>query len=219
MRWRVRLSTKRRVKPTLRQTSKHTKTGTSMRNPLQEQLLKAGLAKKSKLAAVVREQTKQRHAKGAPDEHVSAGKVDAAQRHTERVERDRLIAAERNAQAKIREAQAQVRQIVEAHALPRTGESPYAFEDAGSIKRLLVDATQRNLLAKGALVIARHGNDYALLPRVAADKVLERDPTSIVLDHRSRDAGTSASQDASQSGRDDEDRFYDQFKVPDDLLW
>lgn len=219
MRRRVRLSTKRRVKPTLRQTSKHTKTGTTMRNPLQEQLLKAGLAKKSKLAAVVREQTKQRHAKGAPDESVAAGKVDAAQLQAERVERDRLIAAERNAQTKIREAQAQVRQIVEAHALPRTGEIPYAFDDAGSIKRLMVDATQRTLLAKGALVIARYGDDYALLPRMAADKVLERDPLSIVLDHRSRDAGTSASQDASQDNLDGDDAFYDQFKVPDDLVW
>ena len=194
-----------------------------MRNPLQDQLLKAGLAKKSKLAAVVREQTKQRHAKGAPDEHVSAGKVDAAQLQAERVERDRLIAAERNAQAKMREAQAQVRQIIEAHALPQTGEIPYAFDDAGRIKRLLVDATQRSLLAKGALVIVRHGNDYALLPRVAADKVIERDQSSILLDHRSRDSGAGALQDASydapQDSRGEDDAFYDQFKVPDDLVW
>ncbi len=190
-----------------------------MRNPLQEQLLKAGLAKKSKLAAVVREQTKQRHAKGAPDEHAVAGKVDAAQLQAERVERDRLIAAERNAQAKLREVRAQVRQIIDAHALARTGEIPYAFDDAGSIKRLLVDATQRSLLAKGALVIVRHGSDYALLPRVAADKVLERDSSSIVLDHRSRDAGAIASQDAPQPNLGDDDAFYDQFKVPDDLIW
>ena len=35
-------------------------------NPLQEQLLKAGLVKKSKVAAVAREQNKARHAKGTP---------------------------------------------------------------------------------------------------------------------------------------------------------
>lgn len=186
-----------------------------MRNPLQEQLLKAGLAKKSKLAAVVREQTKQRHAKGAPDDNATIGKVDAAQLQAERVERDRLIAAERNAQAKMREAQAQVRQIIEAHALPRTGEIAYAFDDAGSIKRLLVDASQRTLLAKGALVIVRHGDDYALLPRVAADKVHEREPASIVLDHRLRDADGNTS----QGNANDDDAFYDQFKVPDDLVW
>ncbi len=35
-------------------------------NPLQEQLLKAGLVKKSQVAQVAREQNKARHAKGAP---------------------------------------------------------------------------------------------------------------------------------------------------------
>ena len=38
----------------------------AMRNPLQDQLLKAGLVKKSKAAQIVREQTRQRHGKSAP---------------------------------------------------------------------------------------------------------------------------------------------------------
>lgn len=181
-----------------------------MRNPLQDQLLKAGLAKKSKLDQVVREQTKQRHAKGAPPADVD--KVDAVQLQVERAERDRVLAAERNGQARVRETHAQVRQIIDTHKLPRTGEIEYAFDDAGSIKRILVDASQRALLAKGALVIARHGDDYALLPRTAADKVLERESTMIVLDHRNNDAAP----------RDDagaDDAFYDRFLVPDDLIW
>ena len=184
-----------------------------MRNPLQDQLLKAGLAKKGKLAQVVREQTKQRHAKGA--QPVDVDKVDTAQLQAERVERDRQIAAERNAQARQRELHAQVRQIVEVHKLPATGEIPYAFEDAGSIRRIHVDIAQRTLLAKGALVIARHGDDYVLLPRLAADKVLEREPANILLDHRSRDA----SQTASEINPDDDAAFYAKFEVPDDLVW
>lgn len=184
-----------------------------MRNPLQDQLLKAGLAKKGKLAQVVREQTKQRHAKGA--QPVDVDKVDAAQLHAERVERDRQIAAERNAQARQRELQAQVRQIIEVHKLASIGEIPYAFDAAGGIKRVHVDVAQRTLLAKGALVIARHGEDYVLLPRAAADKVLERDPASIVLDHRAGGAGETASQD----NPGDDDAFYARFEVPDDLVW
>lgn len=184
-----------------------------MRNPLQDQLLKAGLAKKGKLAQVVRDQTRQRHAKGAST--VDVDKVDTAQLQAERVERDRRLAAERNAQARVREAQAQVRQIIEVHRLPLAGEIPYAFEDAGCIKRIHVDAVQRTLLAKGALVIARHGDDHVLLPRAAADKVLERDPGSIVLDHRSGDAGAVASKN--EPG--DDDAFYARFEVPDDLVW
>jgi uncharacterized protein YaiL (DUF2058 family) len=192
-----------------------------MRNPLQDQLLKAGLAKKGKLAQVVREQTKQRHAKGA--QPIAADKIDAAQLQAERVERDRQIAAQRNAQARQRELQAQVRQIIEVHKLASTGEIAYAFDDAGGIKRIHVDVAQRTLLAKGTLVVARHGDGYVLLPRVAADKVIERDPASIVLDHRSRDAAGIASQEASQNASqknpDDDDAFYAKFEVPDDLVW
>ncbi len=184
-----------------------------MRNPLQDQLLKAGLAKKGKLAQVMREQTRQRHAKGA--QPADADKVDAAQLHAERVERDRRIAAERNAQARQRELQAQVRQIIEMHKVPASGEMPYAFDHAGRIIRTYVDVVQRSQLAKGVLVIARHGDDHVLLPRAAADKVLERDPASIVLDHRSRDAGGTTSQHDSN----DDDAFYARFEVPDDLIW
>lgn len=184
-----------------------------MRNPLQDQLLKAGLAKKSKLAQVVREQNKQRHAKGAPS--ADAGKVDAGQLQAERAERDRVLAAERNAQARVRETHAQVRQIIDTHQLPRAGEIEYAFDDAGSIKRILVDTAQRALLAKGALAIARHDGGYALLPRAAADKVLEREPTTIVLDH-GRSAGADA---APQGDAGAGDTFYDRFQVPDDLVW
>jgi uncharacterized protein YaiL (DUF2058 family) len=189
-----------------------------MRNPLQDQLLKAGLAKKSKLAQVVREQNKQRHAKGAPSADVD--KVDVAQLQAERAERDRVLAAERNAQARARESQAQVRQIIDSHMLPRAGEISYAFDDAGSIKRILVDASQRTLLAKGTLVIARHGDGYALLPRAAADKVFEREPTAIVLDHaRGDEADAAPPSDAALSDAGGDDTFYDRFKVPDDLIW
>ncbi|MEO6137938.1 MAG: DUF2058 domain-containing protein [Luteimonas sp.] len=189
-----------------------------MRTPLQDQLLKAGLAKKSKLAQVVREQNKQRHAKGAPSADVD--KVDAAQLQAERAERDRVLAAERNAQARVRESHAQVRQIIESHMLPRAGEIAYAFDDAGSIKRIMVDASQRTLLAKGTLVIARHGDAYALLPRLAADKVVEREPAAIVLDH-GRGDGADAAQptDAALSDASGVDAYYDRFKVPDDLIW
>ncbi|MEB1621423.1 DUF2058 family protein, partial [Xanthomonas campestris pv. campestris] len=49
-----------------------------MRNPLQEQLLKAGLVKKAQVDKVAREQNKQRHAKGAPAAAADPDKVDAA---------------------------------------------------------------------------------------------------------------------------------------------
>jgi uncharacterized protein YaiL (DUF2058 family) len=59
-------------------------------------------------------------------------------------------------------------------------------------------------------VIVRHDPGYELLPRVAADKVRERDATVIVLDHGRPD---------SDSGNDAEDEYYKQFEVPNDLIW
>ena len=61
-------------------------------------------------------------------------------------------------------------------------------------------------------MIARLGDRYELLPRGAGEKVRERAPDMIVLDH-----GQPADAPAATSSEDDE--YYAQFKVPDDLVW
>lgn len=62
-------------------------------------------------------------------------------------------------------------------------------------------------------MIARLGDRYELLPRTAADKVRERDASLIVLDH-GQAAGTPA-----LAGSAEDDAYYAQFQVPDDLVW
>lgn len=179
-----------------------------MRNPLQDQLLKAGLVKKSKVDQVAREQAKQRQGKAAAP--ASADKVDVQRLQAERAERDRALAAERNAQARVAERVAQVRQIVDTHKLARDGDIEYRFTDAGSIRSVLVNSATRAQLARGALVIVRHGEGYEVLARSAAEKVYERDATMVVLDHaRSTDTAPADSDDA----------YYSRFQVPDDLIW
>lgn len=178
-----------------------------MRNLLQDQLLKAGLVKKSKVAQVVREQAKQRHAKGAAAANVE--KVDVQRLQAERAERDRALAAQRNAQARGNERIAQVRQIVDSHKIPCDGEIEYRFSDDGKIRSVRVNPTLRAQLAAGTLVIARHGDSYALIARAAAEKVYARDAAMIVLDHARSEASDAAEADAD----------YARFKVPDDLIW
>ena len=178
-----------------------------MRNPLQEQLLKAGLAKKSKLDQVAREQAKQRHAKSAPA--ANAEQAEAERIRLEKVERDRALSAERNAQAKAQELRAQVRQIVEQNRLKPEGEIDYRFTHGGVIRSLLVTDAVRRQLANGSLVIACHDGGYAIVSRPAAEKIEARDADMIALDH-----GCSTSATA-----DDGDDYYDRFKVPDDLIW
>ncbi|MDB6163768.1 MAG: hypothetical protein JWL98_1200, partial [Xanthomonadaceae bacterium] len=180
-------------------------------NPLQEQLLKAGLVKKSKLAEVAREQNKARHAKGTcePGEI----QLEAERARAEKVERDRALAAERKAQARTAELRAQARQIIEDKKVPRSGESEYRFTADGAIRTLLVNDDLRQKLSSGALVIVRLGARYELLPRAAGDKVRERDAGMVVLDH-GQGAGTGPSAATSE-----DDAYYARFQVPDDLVW
>jgi uncharacterized protein YaiL (DUF2058 family) len=178
-----------------------------MRNPLQDQLLKAGLVKKGKVDQVAREQSKQRQGKAPAGP--SRDQMEAQGLQAYRAERDRALAAERNAQARAGELRAQARQIIEAHKMERSGDISYRFADGGRIASVLVDARLRSQLASGALVIVRHGEGYELVPRAAAEKIGERDPDLIVLDHGRTDAAATG----------DDDDYYRQFQVPDDLIW
>lgn len=179
-------------------------------NPLQEQLLKAGLAKKSKVAEVARQQTKARQGKAPPTD---AGIQREAERaRLDKIERDRALEAERKAKARDVELQSQARQIIQDKKVPRSGESEYRFTADGAIRTLLVNDDLRKKLSSGALVIARLGDRYELLPRGAGDKVRERAPEMIVLDH-------GQPGEAPPAGSSEDDEYYAQFKVPDDLMW
>lgn len=182
-----------------------------MRNPLQEQLLKAGLVNKAKAAQAVREQAAKH--KGKQPAAPSAEQREVERLRAEKAERDRALAAERNAKLRVDEARAQARQIVEAHKLQREGEIAYRFTDGGVIKSMLVNPALRAQLASGALVIVRHGEGHELLPRAAADKLRERDAELIVLDHGQPAAASGSNGDAA------DDEYYKQFAVPDDLIW
>src|SRR3546814_454194 len=104
-------------------------------NPLQEQLLKAGLVKKSKVAEVAREQHKARHGKGPSQP--SDIQRDAERVRVEKAERDRALAAERKHKARIAELASQARQIIEDKKVPCSGELEYRFTD-GAIRTLLI---------------------------------------------------------------------------------
>jgi uncharacterized protein YaiL (DUF2058 family) len=180
-------------------------------NPLQEQLLKAGLVKKSKVAEVAREQNKARHAKGPTGP--SEIQIEAERARAEKADRDRALEAERKAQGRAAEMRAQARQIIADKKVPRTGESEYRFTVDGVIRTLLVNDDLRKKLSAGVLVIARVDDRFELLPRPAADKVRERDASMIVLDHG------QASDVAADASTSDDDAYYARFQVPDDLVW
>ena len=85
-------------------------------NPLQAQLLKAGLVNKAKVAEAAREQHKARHGKGPAKPSESA--LAAERARADKVERDRALARERKSQARLAELRAQARQIIEDKQVP-----------------------------------------------------------------------------------------------------
>jgi hypothetical protein len=188
-------------------------------NALQEQLLKAGLAKKSKAAEAAREQEKARRGE-APSAAAELAQ-EAERARAEKVERDRALAAERNAEARAKALRAQARQIISDKRVAPRGDIEYRYPIDGAIRSLLVDDAMRRQLANGQLLIVRVDDGVAVLPRAAGEQVRQRAPEWIVLDNRTDTSGAEASgavDDAAASNPED-DAYYAQFTVPDDLVW
>jgi uncharacterized protein YaiL (DUF2058 family) len=179
-------------------------------NALQEQLLKAGLAKKSKAAEAAREQEKAR--RGEAPSLAAEIQREAERARAEKVERDRALAAAQKAEAHAKALRAQARQIIVDKHVPHGGDIEYRFAVDGAIRSLPVVEAQKKQLANGQLVITRLDEAFALLPRIAAEQVRQRVPEWIVLDHQAPDAPAS-------TGNAEDDAYYAQFVVPDDLVW
>ena len=187
-------------------------------NALQAQLLKAGLVKKSQVSQVANQQAKARVDKHDPKAAAIAAeaelaRIEAEKARLEKVERDRQIAAERNAERRANEVRAQARQIIADKKVLAKGEAEYRFNDGEVIRTLLMTEAVRKQVIDAALVIVRDGEGYCLLPRVAAVQVRERAPELIVLDNAGRDYVEPS------TGNAEDDAYYAQFQVPDDLVW
>lgn len=181
------------------------------RNPLQEQLLKAGLVKKNQLDQVVRQQQKARTTKHALPKDEATDAVDAERLRAERAERDRQLEAQRKAERETTEREAQLRQIIAAHRVKAGDDSDYRFEHGGRIHSLRIADAQRGLLARGSLAVVSANGSYALVSRETAERLRVIDASVLCVDHANAEPAAAA------LGSDDE--YYSRFQVPDDLVW
>lgn len=178
-----------------------------MGNAFQDQFLKAGLIDDKKIKQANKEQyqaQKQGKLKTTADENrLAAQRVKA-----EKVERDRELNRKREEALKQQAIVAQIRQLIEHSRLKRDGgETPYNFSDQGVVKRIYVTENQHGHLSRGQLAIVKLGEQYELIPSVAAEKIRQRDDACVIVL-------------CTASGpQDDEDDSYADFKVPDDLIW
>jgi len=173
---------------------------------LQEQMLKAGLVSSKKMAKVQRTVKKSkaqaREAREAVEENKKA-----------QIERDKLLSEQQKQAALSKEYKAQVKQLIEMNKVDiAKGNIDFNFTDNNLIKKIAVDKATQAQLISGRLAIARLlGNsgesEYVIIPAVVADKIAQRDASSIVLNS------------ALSLEEQNEDDPYADFKVPDDLMW
>ncbi len=89
----------------------------------------------------------------------------------------------------------------------KDGDIGYNFTDGTLVKKIYVDKATQDQLVNGRLAIARDGEGYAIVPGVVADKIAQRDESTIVLNNT-----------VDEQAMDEDDPYAD-FKIPDDLMW
>lgn len=176
---------------------------------LQDQLLKAGLADEKKLKALQKEKKKQRKQQPKGAAQTDEGKLRAQQARQEKAERDRQLNQQRNEEARRKAIAAQIRQLVETNRLDRSRcEMDYQFVHGKKIKKILVDATMTDQLARGRLAVVFVNEAYEVVPEAVARKIMERDEEAVVVLH-----------DRNSQTDKDEDDPYAGYEIPDDLMW
>ncbi|WP_194756369.1 DUF2058 domain-containing protein [Aliidiomarina indica] len=180
-----------------------------MKNALQEQLLKAGLADAKKLKSLNKEKHQQKKKAGKKHQVVNEATLLVEQQRKEKVARDQELNRQRQAELEEKAVASQVRQLIEVNRVKHQGDVAFNFADGSLVKRLHVSQKLHNELSRGQLAIARDGQGYALIPAAVAEKIQQRIPDTIVL-LNSRDT---------PDNKPDEDDPYADYQIPDDLIW
>ncbi|MFY0640598.1 MAG: DUF2058 domain-containing protein [Bermanella sp.] len=175
---------------------------------LQEQLLKAGLTNKKKMQQAERAKKKVAKQVRKGENVVDEAKQQAEKARLEKLAKDKKLNEDRKAQEQTKALAAQIKQLIENHAISRDGaELDYNFQDGTKIKRIQVTDLLQHQLSRGMLAIAKLEQSYFVLPVVVADKIRERNESFIVYQ-----ADTSKQEVA-------EDDPYADYQIPDDLMW
>ena len=179
-----------------------------MAGSLQEQLLKAGLVDKKKAKKADRDkQIKAKQIRQGEDV-VDEAKQAAEQARQEKLEKDRKLNEERQAEASKKAIAAQIRQLIELNAIQlEDADVRYNFTDGKKIKYIMVTERLQDQLSRGVLTVAKLGDRYFVIPSIVAEKVCQRDESYIV--HQI---------EQTQSECEEDDPYAD-YQIPDDLMW
>ncbi|MFC3095818.1 DUF2058 domain-containing protein [Alteromonas sediminis] len=181
-----------------------------MKGSLQDQLLKAGLADKGAAKQVRAEKRKKQKQKKKQPE-VSEAQRAAQQAAEEKRARDQALNQAQQAEREKKAIAAQIKQLVTINKQPTGGgDTLLNFTDENVVKRMYVSGPVHSQVLNARLAVVKDGNDYALVPVPVADKIAERNPAMVVFraDDRPKEEQDS-----------EEDDWYADYEIPDDLTW
>lgn len=178
---------------------------------LQEQLLQAGLTDKKKAKQVKREKHKKvKHQQKHKVVETDEAKLAAEKVKTEKLEKDRQLNLKAKQRAEEKALKAQIKQLIELNKQPKgKGDIVCNFTDNNVIKRMYVDQLTQNRISQGKLAIVKFQGGYEIVAVQVADKISQRDEQAVVYR-----ADTLVEEQSSE-----EDDWYADYQIPDDLSW
>ena len=182
-----------------------------MAGSLQDQLLKTGLANADKAKKLAKEKRKEiKHARSTGVELVDENKEAARQALVERAQRDRELNQALNSKSQRKAINAQIKQLIETNKLEKgRGDIGFSFTDGKKVKKLYVTALEQKQLSAGMLSIVKQGDQYEILPRQVADKIAERVRDRVIACEENPDVALTQ----------EEQDWYKDYEIPDDLMW
>lgn len=183
-----------------------------MKNALQEQLLKAGLATEDQMKKPVRPKRKPKQGgKNKPankpatsPKSGSTEDVDLKAAYAQRRKQEQKEEGEkRRAAAQKKANKEKVNKLIESTMLNTDGGTvAYQFVVGKNIKKIWITEELRLQLVSGQLGITFLGGRRCVVPRATADEIAKLDPKKIVVIHTPEGDGLGA-----------------EHAVPDDLMW
>lgn len=141
----------------------------------------------------------------------SQAAINAKKAAEEKKEKDRQLNLARKAKEEEKALAAQIKQIIEHYKIDNTkGDQKFNFSDEGKIKALYLNNALLGQVTKGVISVVKAENDYQLVPRPVAEKIKTRSPQHVIVDNYGNQPEEEMSED---------DSYYAQFEIPDDLMW
>ena len=154
-----------------------------MGNPLQDQLLKAGLVSKKQANKVKQEQYVQSRSKKKKKGKTAEKTISKAEiARAAEVARNKEINRRRTEERKQREKHAQIKELISRNRLERDENGhAYHFAVEKKIHRIFAEEEMIDRLSKGQLAIVRLDESFEVVPVKVARQIAERDQQALVV--------------------------------------